>query len=86
VLFCIGVRITAAVVSNVFHLPTLESLLDPTARIILLRIPETTLLEMDPVLIGMKGAMLANRLLWVAIALAILAFTYRRFRFEHRAK
>ncbi len=41
---------------------------------------------MDSVLLGMKGSMLANRLLWVAIALVVLAFTYRRFRFEHRAK
>jgi ABC-2 type transport system permease protein len=86
VLFCVGVGITAAVVTNVFRLPTLAALLDPTARIILVRIPETTLLEMDPVLIGMKGTMLANRLLWVAISLVILAFTYRRFRIEHRAK
>jgi hypothetical protein len=31
VLFCVGVRITAAVVTNVFHLPTLVALLDPTA-------------------------------------------------------
>jgi ABC-2 type transport system permease protein len=86
VLFCVGVGITSAVVSNVFHLPTLVALLDPTARIILIRIPETTLREMDPVLAGMKGSMLANRLLWVGIALVVLAFTYRRFRFEHRAK
>ncbi len=86
VLFCVGVGSTAAVLTNVFHLPTLVALLDPTARIILVRIPETTLREMDSVLLGMKGSMLANRLLWVAIALVVLAFTYRRFRFEHRAK
>jgi hypothetical protein len=86
VLFCVGVRITAAVLSNVFSLPAVDALLDPSARIILVRIPETTLLEMDPFLVGMKGTMLANRLLWVAIALVIFAFTYWRFRFEHRAK
>lgn len=86
VLFAVGVRITVAVAANVFSLPALDALLDPTARISLGRIPETTLIEMDAVLLGMKGSMLANRLLWVAIALVILAFTYRRFRFEHRAK
>jgi ABC-2 type transport system permease protein len=86
VLFGVGVGITAAVVTNVFRLPTLGVLLDPTARIILVKIPETTLIEMEAVLVGMKGLMLANRLLWVAIALIILAFTYRRFRFDHRAK
>lgn len=86
VLFGVGVGVTAAVVTNVFHLPALASLLDPTARIILVQIPETTLFEMDAVLAGMKGTMLANRLLWVAIALVIFTFTYRRFRFEHPAK
>ncbi|MCI0533821.1 MAG: hypothetical protein L0Z50_01195 [Verrucomicrobiales bacterium] len=85
-LFCIGAGITAAVVTNVLRMPTLGTLLDPTARIILVRIPETTLIEMDPVLVGMKGSILANRLLWVAITLVILAFTYRRFRFDHRAR
>jgi hypothetical protein len=86
VLFCVGAGITGAVVTNVFHLPALVALLDPTARTILGRIPETTLREMDPVLVGMKGSMLANRLLWVAIGLVVLAFTYRRFRFEDRAE
>jgi ABC-2 type transport system permease protein len=86
VLFCVGVGITSAVVTNVFGLPTLAALLDPTARIILVRIPETTLIEMDPVLLGMKGVMLANRLVWVAIALVVFAFTFQRFRFDHRAK
>jgi hypothetical protein len=61
-------------------------MLDPTARNILARIPETTLREMDPVLVGMKGLILANRLLWMAIALVVIAFTWRRFRFEHRAR
>jgi hypothetical protein len=86
VLFAVGVRITSAVVTNVSGLPTVDALLDPTARIILGRIPETTLIEMDPVLLGLKGLILANRLLWVAIALVVLASTYRRFRFEHRAR
>jgi ABC-2 type transport system permease protein len=86
VLFCVGAAVTAGVVTNVFNQPTLGALLDPTARIIVAKIPETTLIEMDPVLVARKGWMLANRLLWVAIALVICGFTYRRFRFEHRAK
>jgi ABC-2 type transport system permease protein len=86
VLFAVGVRITAAVLTNVLSLPTLDALLDPTARIMLGRIPETTLVEMDAVLLAIRGSILANRLLWVAIALVIFTFTYRRFRFEHRAK
>ena len=86
VLFCVGAGITGAVISNVFRLPTFAMLLDPTARSILFRVPETTLVQMDPVLVGMKGSMLANRLLSVAIGLVIFAFTYCRFRFDHRAK
>jgi hypothetical protein len=86
VLFGVGAGITGAVVTNVFHLPTLVALLDPTARTIVTRIPETTLREMDSVLVGMMGWMVANRLLWVALAPVVLAFTYRRFCLEHRGK
>src|SRR4030095_10047268 len=36
-------------------------------------------LEKNTVLIGLESWMLANRLLWVGLALAILAFTHLRF-------
>ena len=84
VLFCILVAATAAVVTNVLRLPTLGTLLDPTVRIIMVIVPETTLPEMNSVLLGLKNSILVNRLLWLGIALAILAFTYRRFRFADR--
>ncbi len=85
VLFCVMVATTAAVVTNVLRLPTLGTLLDPTVRIILVIVPETTLPEMNSVLLGLKSSILVNRLLWFGITLAMLAFTYRRFRFADHA-
>ena len=84
VLFSIPIVGTAAVVTNVLRMPTLGTLLDPAVRIILVIIPETTPREMNNVLLGLRGSILANRLLWFGIALAILAFTHRRFRFADR--
>jgi ABC-2 type transport system permease protein len=37
-------------------------------------------------LIGLEGAVLANRLLWLGVALGALAVTYLRFRFAHRTE
>lgn len=85
VLFFVPVGATVAVVTNVLRRPTLGTLLDPTVRIILVIIPETlTPLGLNTALYGMAKAILANRILWVGVALAILAFTHRRFRFSHR--
>jgi hypothetical protein len=86
VLVCVTVGAAVGVVTNVLRMPTLGTLLDPTLRIILVIIPETlTPLELNAALIGMKSSILANRLLWIGVALAILAFTHRRFRFADRA-
>lgn len=84
VLFCVVVGTTAAVVTNVLRMPTLGTLLDPTVRIILVIIPETlTPPGLNAALFGLKWPILANRVLWAGVALAILAFTHRRFRFAH---
>ncbi len=86
VLFCLTIGVPAAVVTNVLRLPTLGILLDPSVRIILVIIPETlTHPALNAALFGLKGPILANRLLWIGVALAILAFTYRRFRFADPA-
>ena len=87
VLFFVTVAIAAGVVTNVLQMPTLGKLLDPTCRIIVLVIMSETLtpLEKNTVLIGLESSILANRLLWIGVALAILAFTYVRFRLGHRA-
>ena len=85
VLFCIAVGATAAVVTNVLRMPTLGTLLDPTVRIILVIIPEKlTHPALNAALLGMKSVILANRLLWSGVALAILGLTYRRFHFADR--
>jgi hypothetical protein len=85
VLFFVTVGATVGVVTNVLRMPTLGTLLDPTVRIILVIIPETlTPLGLNAALFGLERSILANRLLWIGVALAILAFTHVRFRLDHR--
>jgi len=85
VLFFVPVGATVAVVTNVLRMPTLGTLLDPTVRIILVIIPETlTPLGLNAALFGLERSILANRLLWIGVALAILAFTHVRFRLDYR--
>ena len=87
VLFFVTVTGAAGVVTNVFQMPTLGKLLDPTVRLnVLVLMADTfTPLEMNTVLIGLERSILANRLLWIGVAVAILAFTYVRFRLGRRA-
>ena len=44
-----------------------------------------TVVEKNTRLVGLEGWLLANRLIWLAIAVGVLAFTYRRFRLAHPA-
>ena len=87
VLFFVTVGVPAALALNVLQMPALGQLLDPTCRISVLVLMSDTLtpLEKNTVLIGLESSILANRLLWIGVALAILAFTYVRFRLGHRA-
>ena len=85
VLFFVTVGATVGVVTNVLRMPTLGTLLDPTVRIILVIIPETLPpLGLNAALFGVERSILANRILWVGVALAILAFTHVRFRLGDR--
>ena len=79
VLFFLAVSIPAALITNVLELPTLGTLLDPTCRLtILILVPDPmTPVEADTILAGLQNPILANRLLWVGIASAILALTWR---------
>ena len=45
-----------------------------------------TTIEKNTRLLALEGALLANRLLWIGIALGVLALTYLRFRFAHRTE
>lgn len=86
VLFLAAFSGGAALALNVLHMPALGTLLDPTNRIpILVPMSDTlTPLEMNTFLIRLDGAIFANRVLWIGVALAILAFTHARFRLGHR--
>ena len=78
---------SAGLATNVLQMPSLGKRLDPTFRINVLVLMADTLtpLEKNTVLIGLESSILANRLLWIGVALAMLAFTHVRFRFSHRA-
>ncbi len=45
--------------------------------------PEWTPIEMSTRLLVLEGALFANRLFWVGIALSVIAFAYLRFRLGH---
>jgi len=86
VLFFVTVTAVAGVVTNVLQMPTLGKLLDPTVRLnVLVLMADTfTPLQMNTVLIGLEKSIVANRLLWIGVAVAILAFTHVRFRLGHQ--
>ena len=87
VLFFGTVGLAAALVTNVLQMPAIGKLLDPTCRLNVLVLMSDTLtpLERKTVLIGLESSILANRLLWTGVALAVLVFTHVRFRLGHRA-
>ena len=87
VLFFVTVGAPAAVVTNVLQMPALGTAAGShMPHHVLVLMPDTlTPLEMNTVLIGLESSILANRLLWIGVALAILAFTHVRFRLGHRA-
>lgn len=86
VLFFVGAGASGAVVAKVLQMPTFGQLLDPTCRITVLVLTPDPLTrpEMYTILAGLQSSILANRVLWVCLASAVLVFTYKRFRFGHR--
>ncbi|HEX7050866.1 MAG TPA: hypothetical protein VF188_11730 [Longimicrobiales bacterium] len=84
-LFFAAVALAPMVVDGL-GLRELKSLLDPVA---IGAIDDFTaahpLAERNTLLIGLEGALLWNRLLWVGIALVGLAVAHARFRFTHLA-
>jgi ABC-2 type transport system permease protein len=87
VLFFVTVGAAGGLVLNVLQMPAVGKLLDPTCRLTVLIVMSDTLtpLEKNTVLIGLESSILANRLLWIGVASAILVFTHVRFRLGHRA-
>src|SRR5262249_24735495 len=47
---------------------------------------EWTTTEKSTRALGLEGTVLANRIVWLGVALASLALTYLRFRFAHRVE
>jgi ABC-2 type transport system permease protein len=45
-----------------------------------------TAAEKNTRLVGLEGALIANRVIWIAIAVAVLAYTWLRFRLAHPAE
>jgi ABC-2 type transport system permease protein len=87
VVFFVTVSIAGGLTTNVLKMPALGKLLDPSCRMNVLVVMGDTFtpLEKNTVLIGLDNSILANRLLWLCLAVAILAFTHVRFRLDHRA-
>src|SRR5262249_53995206 len=79
--YFIGINLTGDVERR-----TLAALVDPFG---LLAIDSVThywsISEKNTRLLGLQGDFLWNRVLWTAVALALFAFTYRRFSFSARA-
>ncbi len=60
------------------------ALLDPFGTIAMGRVTEYwTVSEKNTRLLGLEGVLLWNRVLWMAVAGALLAFTYVRFKFAY---
>lgn len=75
-------------VMSVLKLPDLARLLDPVGMIAIVSgLSDTwTSHEVNTRLVGLQPLLLGNRLLWLVVGAAVLAFTYRRFRLAHPAE
>jgi ABC-type transport system involved in multi-copper enzyme maturation permease subunit len=78
----------AVFVATALHQPQLARLLDPVGMIsIVSSLSDTwSAAEHNTRLVGPQHFLIANRLLWIAIGAAVLAFTYHRFRLVHPAE
>jgi ABC-2 type transport system permease protein len=85
VLVFVPMSIVAAAVAEVLRMPTLGKLLDPIGYMTVLGMLSKawTPIEKNTLLIGLQGWMLANRVVWLGVALGVVAFTHWRFRFSH---
>jgi ABC-2 type transport system permease protein len=70
--------------AQLFRLWELAKLIDLIGFVnVLLEMEELTPLESNTRLIVLEGMFLVNRVVWIGIALGVLAFTHRRFQFGH---
>lgn len=75
-------------VMSVLKQADLARLLDPVGMIAIVSgLSDTwTTHEVNTRLVGLQPLLLGNRLLWVVVGAAVLAFTHRRFRLAHPAE
>ena len=77
----------AATLSAKLENKTIAALLDPFGLQAVGRVTEYwTVAEKNTRLVPLEGVFLANRLLWMSVGAAVLALTYRRFRFAHHGE
>jgi ABC-2 type transport system permease protein len=63
---------------------SLAKVLDPFGLTVMSELSKVwTPAEKNTLLVGMQDSLLANRFLWLGIAVSVLAFTHLRFRFAH---
>ncbi|MET0396272.1 MAG: M1 family aminopeptidase [Longimicrobiaceae bacterium] len=67
--------------------PALGKMVDPIGIMGIMNsmMLEWTIVEKNVRMFRLEGAVLGNRLLWLGVASAALAYVHRRFRFAHRA-
>ncbi len=74
----------ATTVSTKLEDKFIAALLDPFGQIAMDRVTEYwTIAEKNTRMVTMEGALLWNRLLWIGVAAALLAFTYVKFKFAY---
>lgn len=78
----------ATFVATVLHQQEVARLLDPIGmKTILSDLSDTwTTTEVNTRLVGLQPVLIVNRLAWLCVGAAVLAWTYRRFRLAHPAE
>jgi len=83
VVLLIGYLISGGLLAKIEH-HTLAGMIDPFGfHANDLMTQYWTAAERNVLLVPLRGVALANRLTWVAVALALFAFAFRRYRFGH---
>ncbi|MDA8020951.1 MAG: ABC transporter permease, partial [Thermoanaerobaculia bacterium] len=85
VLLFLTAYVVAPAVAVGLGLRGLGKMLDPVGIVNVVSVLSDawTPIEKNTRLVGLEASLVANRSLWIGIALCILAWTYRRFRFGH---
>ncbi|MEM6645437.1 MAG: M1 family aminopeptidase [Bacteroidota bacterium] len=84
-LLLVGYLIAGQLIANLEN-ETLAAMIDPFGGQAMAQLTQYwTIVEQNTLLIPLEGLFLANRLLWMAVGLAVFALVYWRFAFGHQA-